>query len=376
MTHAPLQAPLNIAFLIRSLMRGGAERQLTLLARGLAGRGHRVTIITFYEGGPFLAELADTNVSVIDLHKSGRWEVFAFTRRLIRAVRAIRPDILHAYIAVPNVTATLLKPFFGTAKIVWGIRASDMDLLAYSRLTRFAYRLERRLSRFPQLIICNSKTGRAHALKCGYPASKLVVVPNGIDTGKFRFDPKGRTRLRTQWQVDNDTLLIGLTARIDPMKDHTNFLTAASLVARQRDDVRFVCVGHGTKSLRSTAPASELGSRLICLPARDDLPAVYSAIDVACSSSAFGEGFSNAIGEAMACERPCVVTDVGDSAWIVGKTSVSVAPKNPAALADALLHTLDQDLGELGKRSRERIERLFSVEALLDTTEETLISVA
>jgi glycosyltransferase involved in cell wall biosynthesis len=357
-------------------MRGGAERQLALLACGLARRGHQVTIITFYGGGPLLAELAEADVSVIDLHKSGRWELFGFAGRLIQAVRAIQPDVLHSYTAVPNVIAILLKPFFGAIKIVWGIRASDLNPLAYSRLARYSFRLERLLSRFPQIIICNSKAGWAHAVKRGFPQSKLIVVPNGIDTGKFKFDLEGRARLRKEWQVSKQTLLIGLVARIDPMKDHQNFLRAACLVTERRGDIRFVCVGHGAESLRDTEPARALGTKLICLPARDDLPAVYSAIDIACSSSAYGEGFSNAIAEAMACGRPCVVTDVGDSAWIVESTGVSLAPEDPIALADALLHTVDQDLNELGKQSRARIGRLFSVDALIDTSEQALINVA
>ena len=104
-----LPASLNIAFLTRGLMRGGAERQLVLLACGLANRGHQVSILVFYGsgygGGPFLAELASAGVRVIDLKKSSRWDLFAFGLKLIRNLRAVRPDILHSYIAMPNVIA-------------------------------------------------------------------------------------------------------------------------------------------------------------------------------------------------------------------------------------------------------------------------------
>ena len=102
---------------------------------------------------------------------------------------------------------------------------------------------------------------------------------------------------------------------------------------------------------------------------------VYNAFDIACSASAYGEGFSNAVGEAMACGRPCVVTDVGDSARIVGDAGIVVPPDDPVALADAwrqIRGSVAQEQCAMGARARARIEQEFSEQAMIDATADAL----
>ena len=355
-------------------MRGGAERQLVVLACGLADRGHRVSIFAFYGGEPFRKKLAKAGVRVVDLQKKGRWDLFSFAPKLIGAVRDVQPDILHSYLAVPNVIAVLISPFIGRAKIVWGIRASDLDLSAYSRLSRNSYRAERFLSRYPAVIICNSKAGRAHAIQRGYPASKLIVIPNGIDTEVFKFDPAGRARLRKHWRVSDDTFLVGLVARVDPAKDHRTFLRAAELILARRVDIRFVCVGDGVDQLARTVEATKLGDRLLLENERNDLAAVYSAIDIVCLTST-SEGFSNVIAEAMSCSRTCVATDVGELRLIIDQTGSLVKARDPVRFADIVLRTLESNLVELEQQSRDRVTRLFSVDALVSASERVFINI-
>ena len=134
--------------------------------------------------------------------------------------------------------------------------------------------------------------------------------------------------MRLEWGIAECEKLIGQVGRLDPMKDHSTFLKAAALLAHERKDVRFVCVGEGPTGYRdelySLAKTLGLASRLIWAGSRRDMPAVYNAFDVAVSSSRWGEGLPNVIAEAMACGVPCVVTDVGDSAFVVDKLGVVV----------------------------------------------------
>jgi glycosyltransferase involved in cell wall biosynthesis len=98
------------------------------------------------------------------------------------------------------------------------------------------------------------------------------------------------------------------------------------------------------------------------------MPAIYSGLDLLCSSSSFSEGFSNVIGEAMACGVPCVVTDVGDSKLIVGETGKVVPPEDPAALASACLESLVLPASQrraIGSEARKRIEENFSAEKMV-----------
>jgi glycosyltransferase involved in cell wall biosynthesis len=366
-------------FLTRSLDRGGAERQLVVLAKGLANRGHTVAVAVFFGGGVYEAELAEAGVRIINLGKQGRWDILPFLSRLVCLLRKERPAVLHSYLGVPNILVTALKPLLPGTRIVWGVRASNVDLSRYDWLSRLAYILERRLVRFADCIIANSAAGKRYAVANGFPEDKIVVVNNGIDTGYFRFDPEGRRLVRVAWGVGEDEILVGLVGRLDPMKDHPVFLEAASHIARDRRDVRFVCVGGGpadyAEALKQRAADLGLTTQLIWVGSRDDMPAVYSALDIASSSSSYGEGFSNTIAEAMACGVPCVVTDVGDSAFIVGDTGSVVAPGDGSELAAAIRHLTDlpqEERWALGEMCRARVVSEFGIDRLIRRTEQAL----
>jgi glycosyltransferase involved in cell wall biosynthesis len=369
----------GVLFLARSLERGGAERQLVVLAKGLASRGHGVTVAVFYAGGAFEAELAMAGVRIIDLAKQGRWNLVSFLIRMARLLREERPAVLHSYLGVPNILAAALKPLLSGTRIVWGVRASNMDLSRYDSLSRMAYVLERSLARFADCIIANSHAGKHHAVANGFPENKMRVIPNGINTKYFQFDPEGRRQLRLAWGIGEGEILVGLVGRLDPMKDHAAFLAAASYIARMRQDVRFVCVGDGpadyAEALKQRAAVLGLTGQLIWAGASDDMPAVYSALDLASSSSSYGEGFANTVAEAMACGMPCAVTDVGDSALIVGATGRVVPPGDHSALADAIGHLIDlspKERRELGEACRARIVSEFGIDRLVQRTEQAL----
>jgi glycosyltransferase involved in cell wall biosynthesis len=162
------------------------------------------------------------------------------------------------------------------------------------------------------------------------------------------------------------------------MKDHPNFLKAAAILSKERQDVHFVCIGNGSENykqqLHQLALELNISQRVIWTGGRSDMPAVYNALDIVCSASAYGEGFSNVIGEAMACGIPCVVTDVGDSAWIVGDTGLVVPPQNTEALKTAM-SSLVENLkinGCCREYIRERILTQFSVEQLVLKTKVAL----
>lgn len=368
-----------VFFLIRSLERGGAERQLTLLATALAKKGGQVAVMVFYGGGPFAAELEAAGVRIIVLEKGGRWDVLPFFIRLVRLLRKERPELLHGYLTVSNLIVAMLKPLLPGTRIVWGLRASNMDLSRYDWLARLTSLVERLLARMPDVIISNSRAGKIHAVGQGFPAARIEVVPNGIDTVCFSPDATARRRVRAEWGIAEDEILVGLCARLDAMKGHPTFVQAASSVARKYPLARFVCVGDGPSvvqlHLQEQTRRSGLTGRLIWAGVRADMPAVFSALDIASSASSFGEGFSNSIAEAMACGLPCVVTDVGDSAWIVGKTGMVVPPGNPQALADALMLLIalpDEQRQALGTQARNRVVAEFGVDALVARTERIL----
>ena len=346
---------------------------------GLKASGRDVHVVLFYPGGAFEAELGSHGVPIYVPGKHGRWDTIGFLIRLANCLRRLQPDVVYSFMNVPNILAATLKPFLAGARIVWGVRASNMDLSRYDRLSRLAYGLERRLAYCADCIIANSDAGKRYAVENGFPEGKMVVIPNGIDTKYFRFDSEGRRRVRVEWGVGENETLVGLIARLDPMKDHPTFLEAASRIAHGRQDVRFVCVGDGPTAyagiLKQHAAALGLANQLIWAGGRGNMPSVYSALDIATSTSAFGEGFSNTITEAMACGVPCVVTNVGDSAFIVGDTGSVVAARDSFVLAAAIQHLADLPPDErraLGDACRTRIVSEFGMDRLIQRTEQVL----
>ena len=370
------QRHLRILFIVNWLGNGGAERQLVTLAVGLAGRGHEVTIGVFRRGGDYEADLENTSVRLVSFDKTSFWDFPSFFRKVAAVTKELRPDVVHGYMDTGNVVAAALRALAPGPRIVWGIRSSRLDLGLYDFTGQILFHLTRPASRLADLIIANSSPGAQNVIGAGYPKNRVIVIHNGIDTDRFQPDCAGAERMRAEWNVPLGAPVIGMAARLDHMKGYDLFVNAARLLLSKRPNVTFVCAGDGADPHRSevleTLRSAGLGERLTWRGAVRDMPAFYSALTVATCCSRFGEGFSNAIAEAMACGIPCAVTDVGDLRLIVGDTGIVVPREDPAALAAAW----DRLIGAAGpKRSaacRGRIVSNFGLSTLVESTERAL----
>jgi len=366
---------MRLFFLIRSLEHGGAERQLIELVKGLDKSRFQITVATFYDGGALRPELERLDgVRIISLRKKGRWDLLPFLWRLSRAVRGAKPDILHGYMGIANELCSLMAWRHG-GKAVWGLRQSERDPFQYGWLTRWSERAGAWVSKSADLIIANSHAGKRFYVSLGYRADRMIVVHNGVDTVRFHPDADAGRIVRSRWNIKDGELVIGMIGRLDPQKDHPNFLRAASIVARQRQDVRFVCVGNGpaayAKELAELSAKEGLDGRMLWTPSSNDVLGIYNALDLATLPSKNGEGFANVVGEAMACGIPVVVTDAGDSALVVGNEEQVVPIRQSEALAQAWLRVLAMppvERARLGAAQRIRIEENFQVRDLLTKT--------
>jgi glycosyltransferase involved in cell wall biosynthesis len=372
----------KVTFLVRDLNYGGAQRQLVTLVKDIDKQLFEITLLYFYAGGLLLQELQDTDCQVICLEKKGRWDIFSFFIRLFQHLKSSQPDILHGYLGESNISSILIKPFFPSTKIIWGIRASNMPTDQYGLVGKTLSRLEIFLSALTDRIIVNSHCGQDYCTVKGYPTDKMVVISNGIDTEKFQPDLSARSIIRAEWGVSETTILIGLVGRLDPMKDHPNFFKAVAQLVKVKQSIQFVCIGVGSaeyaQQLVQLTKQLAVSEQIIWAGGRSDMCAVFNALDISCSASAYGEGFPNVIGEAMACGVPCVVTDVGDSAWIVGDLGIVVPAQNSTALEIALKKAIEiiQSDQDNSAKIRQRIVDQFSVQKLIMTTQATLLDVA
>jgi glycosyltransferase involved in cell wall biosynthesis len=277
-----------------------------------------------------------------------------------------------------NVISVLVKPFISNAKIVWGVRASTMEFKNYHWTQWVTHKIERLLSKFADLIITNSQAGCRLAIQNGFPSHKTAFIPNGINTDHFKPNNKSRIEIRSRWGVTDNEALIGVVARLNPVKDHKNFITAASLLTSTKNggDFRFICIGDGPekykKMLQQHAITLGINNKIIWAGAHKNMNDVYNGIDILCLSSS-SEGFPNVIAEAMSCNTVCVATNVGDAALIIGGSGITVPPSSPANLSEGILKVINGKEYKLNDLQRNRILSEFSLNRLIDKTEKSLM---
>jgi glycosyltransferase involved in cell wall biosynthesis len=350
----------KITHVISGLPQGGAEMSLwRLLSRMDRGRFQN-EVICLTDSGPMADRIRAVGVPVLALGmRRGRPSVGGMLR-LTRALRHSRPDVLQTWLYHADLAGLMAGHAAGVPAVVWNIRCSDMDMTQYSPLSAWTRRACARWSHKATAVVVNSEAGRRYHEGLGYRPKRWVLIPNGVDTSVFRPDGEARSSFRTELGLEEETVLVGLIGRFDPVKNHAGFLHAAATFARTRDDVQFVMAGTNVDwnnpVLSEAVHRPHLAGRVHLLGARTDVPRVTAALDIAVSSSS-SEGFSNVLVEAMACGVGCVATDVGDSRRIVGSTGMVVPPKDDAALAAAIeagIAAGPAARAELGRSARAR----------------------
>jgi glycosyltransferase involved in cell wall biosynthesis len=305
--------------------------------------------------------------------------------RLIRAVRQIKPDVIQGWMSHGNLVAQLLASFVSRrSSVLWSIRQTLYSFEYEKRGTAFAIKLCARLSNKPEKILYNSRTASAQHGAIGYRTEKTLVIPNGFDTELFVPSREARLSVRSELGVAENTFLIGLVGRFHPMKGHAHFLRAAKLLLENYGDVQFVLSGKevswSNQFLCELVQRLGLVERVHLLGERQDMPRITAALDIASSSSSYGEGFPNVIGEAMSCGVPCVVTDVSDLPWVVGETGRVVPPRDPKALSSAWAELIEMGIEgreALGQAARRRVIQCFplgSVVAQYEALYESVIA--
>ncbi|MGY2989964.1 MULTISPECIES: glycosyltransferase [Bradyrhizobium] len=359
---------MRILILTGNLALGGAERQISVMARAMAALGHEVGIAVMYPGGELEAELAASDVKIFSLRKRGRWDLAGFFLALSSAVSAFRPDIFQTYLTTPNIAGALLQPRLGRVRLVWGIRSSDVDLSQYDMFSRHCARLEAFLSPRCDLAIANSHAGTRAHLGRGFRPRRFEVVGNGIDTERFKRRLEQRTRLRALWKVSELDKLCLSVGRIDPMKDRQTLLQS---IRYWPTNALLAIVGSGSEQakskLRSDVRQLGLDHRVRLIEGMSDIENAYAAADMLILSSAFGEGFPNVVAEAMSSELPIVATDVGDVRDIVGSCGRIVPTKDPEAMGRAVADVLSMN-GALSVDARLRITSNYSISAMVNRT--------
>jgi glycosyltransferase involved in cell wall biosynthesis len=361
----------RIVFITTGLSTGGAEMMLLRLVERLRGEFAQ-EVISLSDNGPIGERIMDLGVPVTTLDLGRTLPNPLAVVQLVRHIRRLRAAVVQTWMYHADFLGGLAARLSGVRSVAWNIRNNDLSPEKTSLRTRRVVTLCAWLSkRIPARIVCCSEAAMRTHVELGYDPTRFVIIPNGFDLERFRPDPEARVSVRTELSIPRDAPLIGLIARFDPQKNHAMFFAAASLLHRRRPEVHFLLVGRGVDSTNAQVERwmrdAGTGDVAHLLGERSDVQRLTAALDLASSSSSWGEAFPNVLGEAMACGVPCVSTDAGDAALIVGDTGRIVPRDDPRELARAwqeMLSLPDERRRSLGEAARERITERFEIGAI------------
>jgi glycosyltransferase involved in cell wall biosynthesis len=366
--HAGDNYLIKLTFIITGLNIGGAEMMLLKLIEGLSSE-FVVQVISLTNLGPIGQRIQSLGVPVLALGMSrGVASPVAFFR-LVKTLKDSQPDIVHTWMYHSDLLGGLAARIAHVPIIIWNVRHSNFSRQGTKFTTRFIIRACSKLSGIiPEVIqYCSTKARDVH-LELGYCVEKSVVIPNGFDLQRFRPNFLAYESIRQELGVPTSALLIGMIARFNPQKNHIGFLKAAAALHSLGYDAHFLLAGRDVDSdnsvLMEMLRQARIQSIIHLLGPRDDIPDLMASLDVFVLPSSEGEAFPNVVGEAMACEVPCVVTDVGDAAYIVGSTGKVVRVNDTQQLSQAMSEFLvlsQVERKRLGSLARQRIMELFDI---------------
>jgi len=334
-------------------------------------------VITLKEKGELSEDFESQNIRVYNVGGMGGILRISALIRSLKILREINPDIIQGWLAHGNFVAQIASIFLPyRLSTLWNIRYTALPKSETKNSTLLIIKLLSILSFLPQKIVFNSKAGADDHCRMGYRRDKSCIIPNGFDTKLFSPSEKDRSCVRSELNISEEAVLIGLIGRFDPLKDHSCFLKAGAKLLSNKREIFFLLAGREVdwQNLHLKQLIEKLGmkEKVFLLGERQDIPRIMAALDIATSSSV-AEGFPNVIGEAMSCGVPCVVTDVGDSAWLVGDSGMVVPPRNHKALCEAWLKMIEMGSEKrrvLGEKARKRIEDHFFIQMIVKKYEQ------
>lgn len=363
------QAPL-IAHVIYRLDVGGLENGLVNIINGLPEGKFRHAIICLTDYTEFHKKIRP-RVELVALNKQPGHDVGLYWR-LFKAFRALRPDIVHTR-NLSALEAQVPAWLAGVKRRVHGLHGWDMSDLkgentGYIRLYQVINPLIQRY------IPLSNDLERYLLDKINVPESKVTKICNGVDTLRFSPADKAGKAVLPDGFASEGAVVIGTVGRLEAVKDQLMLVEAfIDLLRRVKDGperLRLVLVGNGSMREKLVQRVAEAGiqSQVWLAGARSDVPELLRAFDIFALPSK-AEGISNTLLEAMATGLPVVATDVGGNAQLVGEgeTGYITPPENAGQFADKLNRYLNspQLLEQHAKAARERVEQLFSLQAMI-----------
>lgn len=368
-----MTAPISVLHVTTGMGEGGAE---AMLARVIAySNARRLThhLLALSQEGPLWESVGADCASALNLKLERFSASLPQLAKVSKFIRAGRPDVIHGWMYHGNLAATWVRRWWApSAPLIYGIRQSLYDIRTERRLTRAVIRMGARRSSSADAIVYNSHISLEQHTSYGYNSKFSRIIPNGFDTERFSPDAGIREATRARLNLSSDEFVVAIVGRFHPVKDHTTFLRAASLLARSRPSSRFLVVGPGctkeNSELNTLVERYAGGARVELLGSWNDTTTLFPALDALCLTSR-AEGFPNVVGEAMSCGVVAVCTDVGETRTIVGDAGFLSAAGDHLSLAAQLnqVATMEaQHRRVLSAAARQRVVDLFAIDRVVE----------
>lgn len=310
-------------------------------------------------------------LAVYSLPPGGIHAKFCAILKIFLRLRSTPPQIIQGWMYHGNLVAIVLHIFLGArATLIWNVRQSLYDLRQEKSLTQHVIRISAKLSWVPEYILYNSHQARRQHEKFGFSGKKAAVIPNGFDAEKFSPDVARRSATREALNIPADALIVGAIGRWHPVKSLERLLRVTATLIAQGEDICVLVAGTNVllenSAVRAHIPDEILG-RYFLLGERKDVPDILRAMDIYCLCSR-AEGFPNSLGEAMACGKPCITTNVGDCAVLLNGNGIVVKPESDRALLSALKRLISSRVEKretMGANSRKHIQETYSLRSLV-----------
>ncbi len=366
---------LDVLHIITGLDVGGAELSLKNFIEYSENEGvFHNKVISLTDVGVVGEKLRAIGIEVIPLNIKRTFDIPRGILKLTRFIKKQNPDIIQTWMYHADLLGGIASRLAGKCNIFWSIHCSNIfDSEGTSRSTYFVMKICSLLSSvIPKKIICVAQSSQATHLEFNYVENKMRVIPNGCNLDAYNIDLDVKAEMREKLAIPKDAIVIGSVGRFNECKDHYSFIMAAKKLLDSNENLLFLLIGrdvdYENRQLIQWIDNSGLRSNFMLLGERSAINLYFSVMDIFCLHSK-SEALPNVIIEAMGTGIPCVVTDVGDCARMVGKNGVTVPPENPELLADGLQKIINltaQERFEIGKKSRKYALENYSLKIVVN----------
>lgn len=363
---------MKIMFIVNSLDVGGTERMVLKLATNKIFIDDQIIIVTLTSGRKLVSEFSKINFKIFSLGLSHNPFTWFKTFKLIFLTLKIKPDVIHSWLYQSDIVSILTKIFYKKCSIIWSLRQSNLSKKHNKLSTRFCMKVCAFLSNsIPNAIISNAIKAKEAHISIGYAEKKIKIIPNGFSSSEFFYDKRGASKIRSEIGIDFNIPLVGIVGRYNSQKNYSGFFEIAKIIQLSIPNIHFCLVGKDitldNPRLKSMIQTNAINSNQIhCLGERKDIKNIMSALDILALPSE-GEAFPNVIGEAMLCETPCVVNNVGDCAQIIGPTGKKVKVGEIYDFAKKIMEILSLSKlkkNKIGKSARYQIKKFYDIDKI------------